>query len=61
MNKMEIVEEKIEDPTCIFIFPEPTKINPSVLLLDNTDLGYNDKVIIEKINLNVDICLVELL
>ena len=48
MNKMEIVEEKIEDPTCIFIFPEPTKINPSVLLLDNTDLGYNNKVIIIK-------------
>ena len=54
MNKMEIVEEILEDPTCIFIFPEPTKINPPVLRLDNADLGYNDKIVIEKINLNVD-------
>ena len=44
----------MEDPTCIFIFPEPTKINPPVLRLDNADLGYNGKVIVEKINLNVD-------
>ena len=54
MNKMEIVEEILEDPTCIFIFPEPTKINPPVLRLDNADLGYNGKVIVEKINLSVD-------
>ena len=54
MNKMEIVEEILEDPTCIFIFPEPTKINPPVLRLDNADLGYNGKVVVEKINLNVD-------
>ena len=54
MNKMEIVEEILEDPTCIFIFPEPTKINPPVLRLDNADLGYNGKVILEKINLSVD-------
>ena len=54
MNRMEIVEEILEDPTCIFIFPEPTKINPPVLRLDNADLGYNGKVIVEKINLNVD-------
>ena len=54
MNKMEIVEEILEDPTCIFVFPEPTKINPPVLRLDNADLGYNGKVVVEKINLNVD-------
>ena len=47
MNKMEIVD-------CIFIFPEPTKINPPILRLDNADLGYNGKVIVEKINLSVD-------
>ena len=54
MNKMEIVEEILEDPTCIFIFPEPAKINPPILRLDNADLGYNGKVIVEKINLSVD-------
>ena len=54
MNKIEIVEEILEDPTCIFIFPEPEKINPPILRLDNADLGYNGTVIVEKINLSVD-------
>ena len=54
MNKMEIVEEILQDPSCIFVFPEPTKINPPVLRLDNADLGYNGKVIVSKVNLNVD-------
>ena len=54
MNKMEIVEEILQDPSCIFVFPEPTKINPPVLRLDNADLGYNGKVIVGKVNLNVD-------
>ena len=28
----------------MFIFPEPDKLNPPVLRLDNVDLGYNDEV-----------------
>ena len=54
MSKIDIVEEILEDPTCIFIFPNPDKLNPPVLRLDNVDLGYNGKVIVEKINLSVD-------
>ena len=54
MSKIDIVEEILEDPSCIFIFPNPDKLNPPVLRLDNVDLGYNGKVIIEKINLSVD-------
>ena len=54
MNKMELVEEILEDPTCIFDFPDPEKINPPILRLDNADLGYNNKVVVEKINLNID-------
>ena len=54
MNKMELVQEILEDPTCIFVFPDADKINPPILRLDNADLGYNGKVIVEKINLNID-------
>ena len=54
MNKMELVDEILEDPMCIFVFPEPEKISPPILRLDNADLGYNDTVIIEKVNLSVD-------
>ena len=54
MNKIEVVEEILEDPTCIFIFPTPDKLNPPILRLDNVDLGYNGRVIVEKVNISVD-------
>ena len=54
MNKIEIVEEILEDPSCIFVFPSTDKLNPPILRLDNVDLGYGDKVIVEKVNLSVD-------
>lgn len=54
MNKIEVVEEILEDPTCIFVFPSTDKLNPPILRLDNVDLGYNGNVIVEKINLSVD-------
>ena len=55
INRIEIVEEILEDPTCIFVFPVPEKLNPPVLRLDNVDLGYEvGKNIVEKIFFNVD-------
>lgn len=54
INKMEIVEEILDDPSVIFLFPEPDKINPPVLRLDNANLGYNNKAVIEKVNLSLD-------
>ncbi len=54
MNKMELVDEILEDPMCIFVFPDPERISPPILRLDNADLGYNGTIIIEKINLSVE-------
>jgi ATP-binding cassette subfamily F protein 3 len=54
MNKIEIIEEILEDPTCIFVFPLPEKLNPPILRLDNVDLGYNNKLILNKANFSVD-------
>jgi ATP-binding cassette subfamily F protein 3 len=55
VNRIEIVEEILEDPTCIFVFPIPEKLNPPVLRLDNVDLGYDiTKPLLTKINFNVD-------
>lgn len=31
IQKMELVEEVIEDPTCVFIFPTPDKLRPPLL------------------------------
>jgi ATP-binding cassette subfamily F protein 3 len=54
MNKIEIIEEILEDPTCIFVFPIPDKLNPPILRLDNVDLGYNGNLILSKANFTVD-------
>lgn len=54
MNKIEIVEEIMEDPTCIFVFPVPEKLNPPILRLDNVDLGYGNTHILNKANFSVD-------
>jgi ATP-binding cassette subfamily F protein 3 len=54
MNKIEIIEEILEDPTCIFVFPSPDKLNPPILRLDNVDLGYGNKFILQKANFSVD-------
>ena len=54
INKIEVIEEIIQDPTVIFVFPTIDKINPPVLRLDNCDLGYGDKLIISKVNFSVD-------
>lgn len=54
LNKIEIIEEILEDPTCIFVFPVPEKLNPPILRLDNVDLGYTTNLILSKINFTVD-------
>lgn len=54
LNKLEIIEEILEDPTCIFVFPVPEKLNPPILRLDNVDLGYNGNLILSKASFTVD-------
>jgi ATP-binding cassette subfamily F protein 3 len=54
MNKIEIIEEILEDPTCIFVFPVPEKLNPPILRLDNVDLGYGNNIILSKVNFSID-------
>jgi ATP-binding cassette subfamily F protein 3 len=52
---MDVIEEVISDPTCVFIFPNPEKLSPPVLRLDEAEIGYNEhKVILDKVNINVD-------
>ena len=51
---MDIIEEVISDPTCVFIFPNPEKVSPPMLRLDEAVIGYGDKVVLDKININID-------
>jgi ATP-binding cassette subfamily F protein 3 len=52
--KIELVDEIIADPTCIFIFPNPEKISPPMLRLDEAVIGYGNRTILDKVNLNID-------
>lgn len=55
LNKIDVVEQLIEDPTCLFIFPNPDKLNPPLLKLDSVDLGYSkEDLILRKIDFAVD-------
>jgi len=40
LNRMDVVEEVIYDPTCVFIFPNPEKISPPLLRMDEANIGY---------------------
>lgn len=56
INRMDIIEEVIYDPTCVFIFPNPEKLSPPMLRLDEANIGYvQGKNILEKVNLNLDL------
>jgi ATP-binding cassette subfamily F protein 3 len=52
---MDIVEEITEETADYFYFPVPEKIPPPVLHIDDGVFGYTpNKIILKKINLNVD-------
>lgn len=53
---MDIIEDIIYDPTCVFIFPNPEKLPSPMLKLDEAFIGYNsDHHILEGVNFNVDL------
>lgn len=40
----------------VFMFPNPEKISPPLMRLDEANIGYNEKTsILEKVNINVDL------
>eukprot|EP00347_Sterkiella_histriomuscorum_P009134 403342390 len=56
IQKMDVIEEVIYDPTCVFIFPNPEKLSPPMLRLDEANIGYvQGKNILEKVNMNLDL------
>ena len=55
INRIELVDEVLKDPTCIFMFPNPEKISPPILRLDEAKIGWSDdKPLLKKVNINVD-------
>ena len=58
IQKMELVEEVIEDPTCVFIFPSPDKLRPPLLRIEDGYFSYDrdaqEKYILRNVNFAVD-------
>jgi ATP-binding cassette subfamily F protein 3 len=54
INKMEIQDDVMEDPSIIFILPEVEELKPPLLRLTNVTLGYEKTKIIQKTNFYVD-------
>ena len=54
LNKIDVIDQIAEDPTCVFIFPNPDPINPPLLKLDGCNLGYDKEFPILK---NIDFAL----
>lgn len=44
------------DPTCIFMFPNPEKISPPIMRLDECVIGWGagNEPLLRKVNINVD-------
>jgi len=55
MNKMELIDEVIDDPSCIFLIPNPDKLRPPMLKIEEGLFGYSkEKIILRGINLTID-------
>lgn len=55
LAKMEIVEEIIEDPACVFKFPVPDHIEPPLLKIEDGEFGYSEnKILLKDIQFGID-------
>lgn len=55
IEKMERIDEVIEDPTCVFIFPNPDKLRPPLLRLEDGLFEYEqDRPILRNLNFGID-------
>lgn len=52
---MDLIDEVIEDPNCVFIFPSPEKLRPPLLKIEEGYFGYSEETpILKGINFYVE-------
>ncbi len=54
LAKMQPITAAIEDPTLSFSFPDPEPLRPPLITLDLAAVGYNEKPILQRLNLRID-------
>jgi len=52
---MDKIDEILEDPSIVFIFPVPDKIRPPILKIDDGVFGYNkESILLKNIAFGID-------
>lgn len=52
---MELVDDIVEDPSCVFIFPNPEKLRPPLMKIEDGNFGYKpEDPILKNINFHID-------
>lgn len=52
---MELIDEVVEDPSCVFIFPAPEVLRPPLLKIEDGSFGYNkEHRILKGINVTIE-------
>ena len=54
LERMQQIESVVEDRVTRFSFPEPNKLAPPMLSLDNVDIGYDGKAVLKGVSLRID-------
>ncbi len=54
LERMPQIESVVEDRVTRFSFPEPNKLAPPMLSLDNVDIGYDTKPVLTGVSLRID-------
>jgi ATP-binding cassette subfamily F protein 3 len=54
LAKMQPIASMAEDPTLSFEFPSPEELKPPLITLDMAAVGYNEKPILQRLNLRLD-------
>lgn len=55
LNRMEMIEEILEDPTCVFVFPTPEKLRPPLLKIEEGAFGYSsEKILMKDVDFGID-------
>ncbi len=54
LERMGTVEAVIEDSVAAFNFPEPEELSPPIIRLEDTDVGYDGRPVLRKLNLRID-------
>lgn len=54
LARMQPIAAALEDPSLSFTFPNPQEMRPPLITLDMAAVGYNDKPILQRLNLRID-------